>query len=132
MKAEAPRLPNVDAYIDGYPKNVQKLLKQVRAAIRKAAPDAEELISYNMPAYKYHGVLAYFAAHTSHIGLYPMASTIERFKKEIVAFKHAKGSIQFPFDKPMPVDLIGKMIASRAKANREKAEIKAKLKKPKP
>ena len=129
MKAQAPRIPNVDAYIAGFPKDIQKLLKQVRAAIRKAAPDAEEVISYNMPAYKYHGVLLYFSGYTNHIGFYPMPSTIERFKKEIASYKHAKGSVQFPIDKPIPTDLITKMVTFRCGINLEKAAIKSKLKK---
>ena len=76
----------------------------------KAAPDAEEVISYQMPAYKYYGMLVYFAAYENHIGFYPTASGIETFKKELSIFKGAKGSVQFPLDKPLPFRLITQIV----------------------
>jgi uncharacterized protein YdhG (YjbR/CyaY superfamily) len=129
MKQKTVRIENFNAYIADYPGPVQKLLKQMRSIIRKAAPTADEVISYNMPAYKFHGTLVYFAAHTSHVGLYPMASGIEKFRKEITAFKHASGSVQFPFGKALPVSLITKIVKFRVKENLEKAQMKAALKK---
>jgi uncharacterized protein YdhG (YjbR/CyaY superfamily) len=120
----------VDTYIAAYPPKTQKLLKQMRAVIRKTVPDAEEVISYSMPAYKYHGMLAWFAAHTNHIGLYPRAQGIENFKKELSSYKSAKGSVQFPLDKKLPVELIAKIVSFVANANELKAQAKKKPLKP--
>jgi uncharacterized protein YdhG (YjbR/CyaY superfamily) len=120
---------DIDTYIAGFPKDTQKLLEQLRAVIRKAAPIAEEVISYQMPAYKYHGMLVYFAGYQNHIGFYPTASGIENFKKEISAFKWAKGSVQFPLDKPLPVALITKIVVFKVKENLARTEIKGKKKK---
>lgn len=111
---------NVDEYIRTQPKEAQKILEQVRAKIKKAAPEAEEVISYNMPAYKIgHGrPIVFFAAFKHHIGLYPLPSAIEKFRPELKNYKYAKGSIQFPLDKPMPLDLISKIV--KFKANEKK------------
>jgi uncharacterized protein YdhG (YjbR/CyaY superfamily) len=119
---------DVDEYIAGFPKDTQKMLKQLRETIIKAAPGAEELISYQMPAYKYHGTLVYFAGYKNHIGFYPTASGIEAFKKELSVYKGAKGSVQFPLDKPLPVSLISKIVKFRMKENLETASVKAKAK----
>lgn len=126
MITKPATITNVDEYITSFPKNAQKHLKQVRAIVIKAAPGAEEMLSYKMPYYKYHGRLLYFAAHTNHLGLYPMAAGIERFKKELAGYKTAKGSVQFPFDKPLPAALITKIIKFRVNANLEKEELKKK------
>lgn len=126
MKAEAKQVTTVDEYIAGYPKNVQKLLKQMRATIKKAAPGAEEVLSYHMPAYKYKGMLVYFAAHTSHIGFYPMAAAIEKFKNEIKGYTTSKGTIQFPFEQDLPLALITKIVKLRIKENEEKEALKKK------
>jgi uncharacterized protein YdhG (YjbR/CyaY superfamily) len=112
---------DIDEYIARYPGEVRKLLKQVRIAVVKAAPEAEEAISYGMPAFKYHGMLTWFAAHAKHIGFYPRVSGIAAFKKELSAYKHAKGSVQFPYDKPLPVRLITRIIKFRVRENVEKA-----------
>ena len=120
---------DVDEYIAGFPKDTQKMLKQLRETIIKAAPGAEELISYQMPAYKYHGALVYFAGYKNHIGFYPTASGIEAFKKELSVYKGAKGSVQFPLDKPLPLQLISKIVKFRMKENLETASVKAKAKK---
>ncbi len=125
---DIPKPADVNAYIKVHPPKVQTLLKQLRAAIRAAAPDADEVISYGMPAYKYKGMLCYFASHTAHVGFYPMASGIAKFKKEIAGYKNAKGSVQFPFETGIPVDLVKKMIAFRVKENDAKAALKAKKK----
>jgi len=126
MNASPNKPDNVDMYINGFSTNIQKLLKQLRTIIVKAAPEAEEVLSYHMPAYKYHGMLLYFAAHTQHIGFYPMPSAIETFKEELSVYKTAKGSIQFPLDKPLPVKLITRIVIFRMKENLVKAEMKIK------
>ena len=116
---------NVDEYIANYPINIQKKLEEVRATIKKAVPQAEEVISYQMPAFSYKGVLVYFAAQTNHIGLYPTASGVETFKKELANYKTSKGAIQFPHDEPLPLDLITKIVVFRLQENLKKAELKA-------
>lgn len=113
---------NIDAYIAGFPEEIQKLLEEIRAVIKKLAPQANEVISYGMPAFKLNGVLVWFAAHTKHIGFYPKASGIAAFKKELSIYKNAKGSVQFPFNKPLPLDLITKMVEFRIIENLQKAK----------
>jgi len=116
---------NIDEYISGFPNNTQQILQQVRATIRKAAPKAEEVISYQMPAFKFYGMLVFFAAYKNHIGFYPTSSGINAFKKELSAYKGAKGSVQFPIDKPMPLNLITRIVKFRVKENLDKASAKA-------
>lgn len=111
---------SVNEYIAGFPKATQTLLKQLRATIKKAAPHAEELISYQMPAYKYNGPLVYFAAYNNHIGFYPTPSGIEAFKKELLVYKGSKGAVQFPLNEKLPLDLITKIVKYRVKENSEK------------
>jgi uncharacterized protein YdhG (YjbR/CyaY superfamily) len=108
---------NVDQYIAGFPEEIQKLLLQMRGAIKKAAPQAEEVISYAMPAFKLNGILVWFAAHTKHISLYPRGSGIDEFKKELANYKLSKGTIQFTLDKPLPVALITKIVKFRVAEN---------------
>lgn len=96
----------------------------MRATITKAAPKAEEVISYNMPAYKLNGMLVYFAGYDKHIGFYPMPSCIEAFKKELSVYKTAKGSIQFPLNEPLPLKLITQMVKFSALENKEKLKAK--------
>ena len=117
---------DVDEYLSGFPKEVQKVLEQLRATIKKAAPLAEEVISYGMPAFTMYGTLVYFAAHAKHIGLYPRASATEAFKKELSNYKGAKGSVQFPLDKPLPFGLITKIVKFRVTENLQKAKTKKK------
>jgi uncharacterized protein YdhG (YjbR/CyaY superfamily) len=114
---QKPIVTSVDGYISGFPKPVQKKLTQLRTLIRQAAPGAEERISYQMPAFFLNGVLVWFAAHTHHIGFYPKASGISRFKPEISAYKNAKGSVQFPLDEPLPVDLVKDIVRFRVTEN---------------
>jgi uncharacterized protein YdhG (YjbR/CyaY superfamily) len=119
MKA-AP-FANIDEYIGGFSKDVQKMLQQVRMAVRKAAPAAEEVISYGMPAFKYKGsVIIYFAGYKNHIGLYATPAGHAAFAKELSVYKQGKGSVQFPLDEPMPLNLI----ASIAKFKMQKREEK--------
>ena len=106
---------NADEYIAAYPADVQKRLQQIRQVIKKAAPQAQEVISYSMPAYKINTVLVYFAGWDKHIGFYPGAGAIAYFKDELAVFKGAKGSVQFPLDEPLPVDIINKIVAYRIK-----------------
>jgi uncharacterized protein YdhG (YjbR/CyaY superfamily) len=126
MTSKKTKPQTIDEYIAGFPKNVQKMLQEIRLAIKKAAPSAEETISYMMPAFSLKGSLVYFAAYKNHIGFYPTASGIESFKKEISAYEWAKGSVQFPLDKPMPLALVSKIVKFRVKENLERAVAKAK------
>jgi len=112
---------NVDEYISQFPEDIQEILTQIRAILQKESPGAEESISYGMPAYKTQGrPLVYFAAFKKHIGFYATPSGHSEFKKELSLYKQGKGSVQFPLDKPMPFDLIRKIVAFRAKENLSK------------
>ena len=113
-------LRNFDAYLERFPKNVQRILQKMRLTIKKAAPQAKETISYGIPAFTLNGLLVWFAAHKNHIGFYPRASAIAAFKKELSAYKGAKGSVQFPFDKPLPLALISRIVKYRMKQNLSK------------
>ncbi|MGN6214579.1 iron chaperone [Parafilimonas sp.] len=116
---------NTDEYISAFPNNVQKLLKQMRSTIKKAAPQAAETISYGIPTFTLNGNLVHFAGYKNHIGFYPAPSGIEAFKKELSVYAGAKGSVQFPLDKPLPLELITKIVAFRVAENMEKALRKA-------
>jgi len=111
---------NIDEYIMGFPVEVQKTLEQVRKTIKKAAPDAEETISYAMPAFKFYGMLVYFAAFKNHIGFYALPSGNEAFQKELSGYKTGRGSIQFPLDKPLPLKLITQIVKFRVYENLQK------------
>jgi uncharacterized protein YdhG (YjbR/CyaY superfamily) len=127
---EDTKIPKtIDEYISGYSQPVQDRLQKIRLLVHNASPEAEEKISYGMPAFTLHGMLLYFAAHTKHIGFYPFTTAIESFRKELSDYKTAKGSIQFPNDKPLPIKLISQIIDFRVVENRLKAEQKASLKK---
>ena len=115
---------NFDEYLAAFPEEVQQILKQVRVNIKEAAPQAEEIISYGMPAYRLNGILVWFAAHSKHIGFYPGVSGIEAFKKELSIYKSAKGSVQFPFDKPMPLELITGIVKFRVNENLQRTKTK--------
>lgn len=115
---------SVDDYIAGFPAGVQVVLDQVRHTIRQAAPDAEETISYGMPAYKWHGTLVYFAAFSRHIGFYALPTGNEAFRKEIATYKTGKGSIQFPLDQPVPLGLITRIVKFRMEENRLKKSVR--------
>lgn len=115
----------VDRYIAAFPKEAQTAMEQVRTTIRKAAPEAEELISYKMPAYKYHGMLVYFAGYKNHIGFYATPTGHAAFQKELSKYKEGKGSVQFPLDEPMPLALIAKIVKFRIKENRQREKAKA-------
>ncbi len=110
----------IDEYISSFPKNIQKMLGDVRSVIRKVAPDSVEAISYGIPTFKLNGNLVHFAAFKNHIGFYPAPNGIEEFEKELSVYKQGKGSVQFPVDKPLPLDLISKIVKYRVKKNSEK------------
>lgn len=114
------RFKNVDEYINAYPEKIKERLKKIRAIVKKEAPEAEEVISYNMPAYKFHGMLLYFAVHTAHIGLYATPSATIKFKKELSEYETSKGGIRLPFDKPISYDLIRKIVKYKVKENTER------------
>jgi uncharacterized protein YdhG (YjbR/CyaY superfamily) len=117
MKMNSTEFDKVDIYIAGFPEETQKQLKQLRATIRKAAPEAEEVISYRMPAYKLQRILVYFAGHKNHIGFYPGVSGISAFKEELSEYKGARGSVQFPIGKPLPLRLISQIVKFRVIEN---------------
>ncbi|NLE01974.1 MAG: hypothetical protein GX640_19080 [Fibrobacter sp.] len=117
MNKSSNQFETIDGYIAQFPEDVQKLLNKIRAVIKKAAPDASEKISYQMPTFYLRGNLVHFAAFKKHIGFFPTPSGIEAFKNEISAYKWSKGAIQFPFDKPVPYDLIEKIVKFRVTEN---------------
>lgn len=111
---------NVEAYIVGFPKSTQALLQQIRTAIRAVAPDAEEVISYGMPTLKQSGVLVHYAAYSQHIGFYATPTGHAAFADELSGYKQGKGSVQFPLDQPMPLELIKRIVAFRLEENLKK------------
>ncbi|WP_291950468.1 DUF1801 domain-containing protein [Chitinophaga sp.] len=123
---ERPNVSTIDAYIATFPTKVQKILQQVRTTIKKAAPTAEEKISYGIPTFALHGNLVHFAGYEHHIGFYPTSSGIKHFEQELSPYKTSKGAVQFPIDAPMPLDIITRITVFRLKENEEKAGAKAK------
>jgi uncharacterized protein YdhG (YjbR/CyaY superfamily) len=126
MESKKVGFVSIDEYVAIFPKETQKILKKIRATIKAAAPDAEEKISYQMPTFALKGNLVHFAAFKNHIGFYPTPTGIEKFKKELSFYEGAKGSAQFPLDKPIPYELISKIVKFRVKENLAKAAAKAK------
>lgn len=120
MKTAQASPKTIEEYIAGFPPEVQQILQQIRATIRKAAPDAEEAIKYRIPTFVLNGNLVHFGAFKQHVGFYPTPSGIEAFKMELSRYEGAKGSVQFPFDKPMPLALISKIVKFRMKESQEK------------
>jgi uncharacterized protein YdhG (YjbR/CyaY superfamily) len=110
----------IDQYINGFPEEMRILLQQMRETIRESAPGAEETFAYRMPAYNLNGPLVYFAGYPKHIGFYPTPSGIEAFKTEIAVFKFSKGAVQFPPDKPLPLDLVRRIVEFRVKENHQR------------
>jgi uncharacterized protein YdhG (YjbR/CyaY superfamily) len=108
---------SVDEYIDSFPAGVRERLALMRALVRQAAPHAEERLSYGMPAYFFKGAVVWFAGHTNHIGLYPKARAIVRFRKDLSRFSTSKGTIQFPLDTPLPRQLIKRIVKFRIAEN---------------
>jgi uncharacterized protein YdhG (YjbR/CyaY superfamily) len=116
----------IDEYIGSFPPEIQKMLQALRAAVKAAAPEAQERISYRMPAFWLQGNLAYFAAFKNHIGFFPTSSGIRAFAKELSGYQSSKGGVQFPLDRPLPLKLVAKMVKYRVWENSKPA--KAKLK----
>lgn len=120
MKSVNKPPTTIDEYIAQFPDDVQVILQEVRATIRKAAPDAAETIKYQIPTFVLNGNLVHFAAFAKHIGFYPTPSGIKAFEKALSGYPSAKGSVQFPLDKPMPLGLIRKIVAFRVKESQAK------------
>ena len=129
MDSKKSGFNSIDEYITTFTKDIQKILQELRAAIKAAAPDSEEKISYQMPTFFLNGNLVHFAAFKKHIGFYPTPSGIEAFQKELSVYDGAKGSVQFPIDEPMPLKLISRIVKFRAAENIKKAKIKSVTKK---
>jgi uncharacterized protein YdhG (YjbR/CyaY superfamily) len=117
---------SIDRYIAGCSPAVRPILKRLRATIKRAAPDAEEIISYRMPAFRLHGVLVYFAAFRNHIGLYPPIRGNAKLQEDVAAYAGKKGNLRFPLDQPIPYALVARIVKFRARQNRAKANSKRK------
>jgi uncharacterized protein YdhG (YjbR/CyaY superfamily) len=117
MKAKQQQPTTIDAYIADFPKDVQERLEKVRATIRKAAPDAEEAIKYQIPTFVLNGNLIHFGGYKNHIGLYPGSKPIEEFRDELSRYEVSKGTVKFPLDKPLPIGLISKITKFCVKRN---------------
>jgi len=126
MKTEQTIHETIDEYIADFPPDVQAILKKLRATIRKAAPNAEEAMKYRLPTFVLNGNLVHFGAFKKHIGFYATPTGNEKFQKELSVYEGAKGSVQFPLDKPIPYDLVSRMVKFRVKENLEKAAAKRK------
>ena len=129
MKTKQTVPKTMDEYIAGFPKEVQEILEKIRTTIRKAAPDAEETISYLIPTFTLKGkYLIYFAAYKKHIGVYPVPAGDAKLNEELSVYRTGKGTLQFPLNKPIPYNLITKIVKLRVKENLAKASEKAKNK----
>ena len=118
MSTSRKKVATIDEYISMFPQNVQDILNNVRKTIQENAPTAQEAISYGIPTFKLNGNLVHFAAFKNHIGFYPGGpSAIQAFKKELSLYKQSKGSVQFPLDKPIPLQLVKKIVEFRVKQN---------------
>ena len=115
---------NVDEYINQFPSDIQVILNEIREVVRKAAPDAIEKISYQMPCYYLNGNLVYYAAYKKHIGFYPLPSGIDAFHEELSQYKRSKGAVQFPINQPMPLELIRRIVQFRAVENLQISQTK--------
>lgn len=124
MSSPKTQFTDIDEYIAAFPADVQDLLEQMRQTIHEAAPDAEEAISYQMPTFRLNGNLVHFAAFKNHIGFYPAPSGIEAFAEEIAPYFGGKGSLQFPKDKPIPYDLVSRIVRYRVEENLAKRKQK--------
>jgi uncharacterized protein YdhG (YjbR/CyaY superfamily) len=124
MSARRTAYKDMDEYIATFPKEVQAILEKLRATIRRAAPNAEETISYQLPTFTLEGNLVHFGAFKKHIGFFPASSGIEKFKEEFYCYKGSRGSVQFPLDKPVPFGLISRIVKFRVKENLERAKAK--------
>jgi uncharacterized protein YdhG (YjbR/CyaY superfamily) len=129
MKPDQMTPASIEEYIAGFAPDIQAILEQIRATIRAAAPEAEEAIAYRMPTFKQHGYLLFFAANKRHIGMYGNTTTaIERYRDELAAYVTPKGALKFPYDQPIPLDLIGKIVALRVEEDLASAKASTKKK----
>jgi uncharacterized protein YdhG (YjbR/CyaY superfamily) len=119
MTSPGRQFKNIDEYIRTFPPDVRNILEQLRKIIHEIAPEAEETIRYGIPTFTLNGNLVHFAAFRNHIGFYPTPSAIETFREELSPYNHAKGSVQFPIDTPIPFDLVRRIVQFRVKENRE-------------
>lgn len=126
--AKSQQPTDIDGYITQFPADLQAVLRDVRDTVRRAAPEADETISYRMPAFRQHGILVYFAAWKKHIGLYPPISGDKAIEKAAARYAGPKGNLQFPLDEPMPLDLIERIVKLRVKQDAEKAAARRKKK----
>ena len=115
-----PKFENIDEYISNFPEKTQKILQKLREIISNVVPDAKESISYQIPTFKLNGNLVHFAAYKNHIGFYPTPSGIEAFKQELSPYELSKGTVRFPLNKPIPFDLVKKIVEYRVKENLDK------------
>ena len=129
MEKNKPAFTSIDEYIETFPEEIQVILEELRATVKAAAPDAEEKISYQMPAFALKGNLVYFAVFKNHIGFYPIPSGVHAFKKELSKYEYSKGAVRFPLDKPLPLNLISRIVKFRVAENLKKAGVKSRKKK---
>ncbi|WP_285055935.1 iron chaperone [Pedobacter ginsengisoli] len=128
--AEREKFETIDGYIGTFPENVQLILQEIRKVMKENAPDAEELISYQIPAFRYYGMLIYYSAYQKHVSVSTAPFKVfEVFEKELSPYKRSKSTVQFPLDQPVPYQLIAEMTKFRVKENKEIAEAKATKKK---
>lgn len=113
METPQEKIETIDQYIQGFPKDIQSIMLQVRHTIRTAAPEAKETISWGMPTFRMKKILVHFAGHNHHLGFYPWPETIEVFKERLTGYKTSKGAIQFPYNQPIPLGLITDMVLYR-------------------
>lgn len=126
MEKDKVNFQTIDEYIMQFPAEVQDTLQKLRLVIKEAAPEAKETISYQMPAFSLNGILVYFAGWKNHIGFYPTLSGMNAFKEELSQYKGTKGSIHFSLTKPLPDELISKIVKFRVTENKNKAKNKRK------
>lgn len=119
MTSPGRKIKTIDDYIRTFPPDVRNILEQLRKTIHEIAPEAEETIRYGIPTFTLNGNLVHFAAFRNHIGFYPTPSAIKAFREELSPYNHAKGSVQFPIDTPLPFDLVRRIVQFRVKENRE-------------
>jgi uncharacterized protein YdhG (YjbR/CyaY superfamily) len=127
MKTQAPA-ESIDAYIATFPPEIRAILKKIRLTVKNAAPQAQEKVSYRMPAFFQNGVVVYFAAFTSHIGVFPPVSGDARLMQQLAPYRGPKGNLKFPLDEPIPYNLISRIAKARVKQNLERARTKRKKK----
>lgn len=128
MENNQDKFNTIDEYIATFPAEIQRILEELRATIRAAAPDAEEKISYQMPTFAQHGNLVHFAAYKHHIGFYPAPRAIEEFAAELAVYEGAKGTVRFPIEQPLPLDLISRIVKFRVAENLRNAGLKSRQK----